>query len=168
MQNQNAARLEALVRAAAQARQSGDFAKAVAIAGQAAKEQLAHPLLLRVQAEGLAVAGRYAEAGQLLNRALALAPNDALTITDIGRVLVAENRVEEAIRAFEAAVTVRPDLAGAWLELGSAREYLRDDGGALTAYEQARSLAPVDAEAWAALATVTLRRGNVAHAPCAG
>jgi len=164
MQNQNAARLDALVRAAVQARQSGDLAKAVAIAGQAAHEKLAHPFLLRVQAESLAVAGRYSEAGQLLNRALALAPNDALTITDIGRVLVAENRVEEAIRAFEAAVTARPELAATWLELGSAREYMRDDGGALTAYEQARSLVPADAEAWAALATVTMRRGDVAKA----
>jgi tetratricopeptide (TPR) repeat protein len=164
MQNQNAARLEALVRAAAEARQSGDFPKALEIASQAAEEQVAHPLLLRLQAEALAVAGRYPEAGQLLNRALALAPNDALTITDIGRVLVAENRVEEAIRAFEAAVQVRPDLAAAWLELGSAREYMRDDGGALMAYERAKSLVPADAEAWAALATITMRRGDVTQA----
>lgn len=130
MQNQNAVRLETLVRAAAQARQSGDFARALAIAGQAAEEKLAHPLLLRMQAEAMAVAGRFPEAGELLNRALALAPGDALTITDIGRVLVAENRVEEAIRAFEAALTARPDLAAAWMELGSAREILRDDDGA--------------------------------------
>ncbi len=111
MQNMNASRLETLVRAAAQARRSGDFAKALALANQAASEKLAHPLLLRVQAEALAVAGRYPEAGQLLNRALALAPDDPFTITDIGRVLVAENRVDEAIRAFQAAVAVRPDLA---------------------------------------------------------
>jgi len=74
MQNTNASRLETLVRAAAQARQSGDLARALAVANQAAAEKLAHPLLLRLQAEALAVAGRYPEAGQLLNRALALAP----------------------------------------------------------------------------------------------
>jgi len=164
MQNVNASRLETLVRAAAQARQTGDFAKALAVANQAAAEKLAHPLLLRVQAESLAVAGRYRDAGQLLNRALALAPNDPFTITDIGRVLVAENRLEEAIRAFEAAVTVHPGLAAAWLELGSARDIVGDDAGARTAYEQARSLVPGDAEAWAALATIALRRGDVAQA----
>ncbi len=164
MQKVNASRLESLVRAAAQARRSGDLAKALAVANQAASEKLAHPLLLRVQAEALAMAGRYRDAGQLLNRALALAPNDPHTITDIGRVLVAENRVEEAIRAFEAAVTVRPDLAVAWLEMGSARDIVGDDAGARTAYEQAKSLVPGDAEAWAALATISLRRGDVAQA----
>jgi Flp pilus assembly protein TadD len=164
MQNVNASRLETLVRAAAQARQAGNFTKALAVANQAASEKLAHPLLLRVQAEALAVAGRYREAGQLLNRALALAPNDPHTITDIGRVLVAENRVEEAIRAFQAAVTVRPDLAAAWLELGSACDINGDDAGARAAYEQVRRLVPADAEAWAALATIALRHGDVAQA----
>lgn len=164
MQNMNASRLETLVRAAAQARQSGDFAKALAVANQAASEKLAHPLLLRVQAEALAVAGRYPEAGQLLNRALALAPNDPFTITDIGRVLVAENRVEEAIRAFQAAVAVRPDLAAAWLELGSACDINGDDAGARTAYEKVKTLVPADAESWAALATIALRHGDVAQA----
>jgi tetratricopeptide (TPR) repeat protein len=164
MQNLNATRLEALVREAARARQSGDFATALAIAGQAAQEHLAHPLLLRLQAEALAVAGRYAEAGQLLNRALALAPSDALTINDIGRVLVAENRVEDAIRAFEAAVTARPGLAAAWLELGSAHEIAGDDNAARTAYERAKSLAPGDAEAWAALATIAMRHGDAVQA----
>ena len=147
MQNLNATRLEALVLEAARARQSGDFATALAIAGQAEQEHLVHPLLLRLQAEALAVAGHYAEAGRLLNRALALAPGDALTINDIGRVLVAENRVEDAIRAFEAAVAVRPELAAAWLELGSAREIAGDDNAARTAYERAKSLAPGRAEA---------------------
>ena len=37
------------------ARRAGDLARALAIANQAAAEKLAHPLLLRVQAEALAV-----------------------------------------------------------------------------------------------------------------
>jgi Flp pilus assembly protein TadD len=164
MQNTNASRLETLVRAAAQARQSGDLARALAVANQAAAEKLAHPLLLRLQAEALAVAGRYPEAGQLLNRALALAPNDALTITDIGRVLVAENRISEAITAFEAAVRLRPELVTAWTELGSAREIAGDDPAARAAYEQARALAPANPEALAALATIAIRRGDTSQA----
>ncbi len=164
MQNPNATRLQALVQAAAQARRSGDLARAHAIANQAAANGLAHPLLLRLQAEALALAGRYPEAGQMLNRALALAPNDPLTITDIGRVLVAENRVEEAIRAFEAAVALRPELVLAWMELASARDINGDDAGARAAYERVRSLSPGEAEAWAALATIALRRGDVEQA----
>jgi len=164
MQNVNASRLETLVRAAAQARRSGDFPGALAIANQAATEKLVHPLLLRLQAEALAVEGRYPEAGQLLNRALALAPNDALTITDIGRVLVAENRISEAITAFDAAVRLRPNLVPAWLELGSAHEIAGDDVAARVAYEQAQILAPADPEAPAALATIAMRRGDAALA----
>jgi Flp pilus assembly protein TadD len=164
MQDRNATRLETLVRAAAQARRAGDLTTALAIAGQAAQERLEHPLLLRVQAESLAVAGRYPEAGQLLNRALALAPNDFYTITDIGRVLVAENRIAEAIEAFQAAVKIRPDFAIAWLELGSAREILGDDTAARTAYERTRELVPNSTEALAALASIAMRRGDVMQA----
>jgi tetratricopeptide (TPR) repeat protein len=164
MQNLKVSRLETLVRAASQARRSGDLARAHAIANQAALEKLAHPLLLRLQAEALALAGRYREAGQLLNRALALAPNDGLTMMDIGRVLVAENRIEEAIRALEAAVTARADIVAAWIELGSAREISGDDSAAREAYERARMLAPSNPEPLAALATIAMRRGDVTQA----
>lgn len=160
----NSVRMEALVRAAAQARRTGDMAAALTIAGQAARESLAHPLLLRIEAEALAIAGRFPEAGQLLNRALALAPADVHTITDIGRVLVAENRVVEAIGAFETAVKLRPDFSAGWLELGSAREILGDDIAARTAYERTRDLAPDSAEAMAALAAIAMRRGDAAQA----
>jgi tetratricopeptide (TPR) repeat protein len=164
MQNPVSARLEALVRTAAAARQAGELGRALTIANQALQEKLAHPFLLRLQAEALAVDGRYAEAGQFLNRALALAPGDAEVITDIGRVLVAENRLREATAAFEAAVQAQPALLVAWLELGSARELAGEDGAARAAYERAHALAPDDPEAPAALATLAMRRGDVAAA----
>jgi tetratricopeptide (TPR) repeat protein len=59
---------------------------------------------------------------------------------------------------------VRPDLATAWLELGSACDINGDDAGARSAYERVRTLVPADAEAWAALATIALRRGDVEQA----
>ncbi len=164
MKDANASRLEALVRAAVHARESGDFATALAIAGEASREKLLHPALLRMQAEALAQSGRFPDAGQVLNRALSLAPGDAYTITDIGRVLVAEDRITEAIQAFKAALSARPDLAHAWLELGSAHEVQGNDVAARVAYEQARTRAPGDAEPWAALATIGMRRGDADEA----
>jgi len=164
MQPTNQAQIESLVRAAAEARSSGDLARAVEIASHVGRSGIAHPLLLRIQAEGLALAGHYAEAGQLLNRALALAPNDPPTITDIGRVLVAEGRVAEGIVAFEAAVSVRPDYAPAWLELGSARDISGQLDAARHAYERAGTLLPRDPEAPAALASLAMRRGDLALA----
>lgn len=164
MQPTNQAQIESLVRAAAEARGSGDLARAVEIASHAGRSGIAHPVLLRIQAEGLALAGRYAEAGQFLNRALALAPNDPPTITDIGRVLVAEGRVAEGIVAFEAAVSLRPDYVPAWLELGSARDISGQLDAARQAYERARTLLPGDPEAPAALASLAMRRGDLALA----
>jgi tetratricopeptide (TPR) repeat protein len=160
MRDANAMRIQALVHAAARARESGDFPKALAVASEAAREKLAHPLLLRIQAEALAVAGRFPEAGAVLNQALALDPRDAFTIVDIGRVLVAEDRVDEAIPAFEAALSARPDLAEAWIELGSAREITFDDARARAAYEKAGERAPRDPRPWAALASIAIRSGD--------
>jgi tetratricopeptide (TPR) repeat protein len=160
MQQANATRLRDLVQAAARARAAGDFPTALSVASQAAREGLGHPVLLRIQAEALATAGRFADAGDVLNRALSLAPRDPLTIADIGRVLVAENRVGDAIAAFTAAVSVRPDFADAWLELGSAHELAGDAVAARAAYEKASALAPQNARAWAALAAIAVRRGN--------
>lgn len=164
MQPTNQAQIESLVRAATEARRSGDLARAVEIASRAGRAGIAHPLLLRIHAEGLALAGRYAEAGQLLNRALALVPNDPPTITDIGRVLVAEGRVAEGIVAFETAAKVRPDYAPAWLELGSAQDISGQLDAARHAYERARTLLPGDPEASAALASLAMRRGELALA----
>lgn len=164
MQPTNQAQLESTVRAAAEARRSGDHARAVEIASHAGRSGIVHPVLLRIHAEGLALAGHYAEAGQLLNRALALAPNDPPTITDIGRVLVAEGRVAEAIVAFEAAVGVRPDYALAWLELGSAQDINGQLDAARLANERARALLPGNPEAPAALASLAMRRGEFALA----
>jgi len=87
MEQEKLARLESLVRTAARARGTGDFGGALAVADQAARERLAHPVLLRIQAEALIAAGRFGDAGRVLNVALSVAPNDAPTITDIGRLL---------------------------------------------------------------------------------
>jgi tetratricopeptide (TPR) repeat protein len=45
------------------------------------------------------------------------------------------------------AVSLRPDFAEAWSDLGQARKVLLDDAGALTAFERAVALSPDDAVA---------------------
>lgn len=160
MQQDKVARMETLVRTAARARASGDFRGALAVADQAARERLAHPVLLRIQAEALIAAGRFADAGRLLNAALSLAPNDAPTITDIGRLLMVEGRTDDAIAAFKAAVTIRPDLPDAWFELGCAHELAGHDGDAQAAYSKAGELAPREAGPPAGLASIAVRQGK--------
>lgn len=57
--------------------------------------------------------GRIVDAGQLLNRALTIAPDDAETIAQIGRLFVDEGRTSEAIDAFRAALRIQPGLVAA-------------------------------------------------------
>jgi len=64
-------------------------------------------------------------------------------------------------------VTLRPDFAEAWSDLGDARKTLLDDAGALAAFERAVALAPDDAVAQTRLGSQYLDEGKahlaVAH-----
>jgi tetratricopeptide (TPR) repeat protein len=164
MRDPNAMRLESLLRDALRARESGDCQRAATIAEQAEREGLVHPDFVRLQAEWLAISGRLPEAGELLNKALALDPRNPHTIADIGRVFVAEDRADESIDAFRAALSIRPDLVEVWLELGGAHELLKQDDEAAAAFRRAHQLAPSAPGPLAALATVALRRNNLEEA----
>lgn len=152
-----ATRVESFMREVMQAHEAGDHQGAVAIAERAAEEGATHPALLRLQAQSLAVLGRYGEAGATLNRALAMGPQDASTIADIGRLLVAEDRAEDSIAAFRAALTIRPDLVEVWLQLGAAHQLLRQDNAAAAAFRRAYKLAPGAPGPLAAMAAVATR-----------
>ena len=154
-----AARLQSLVQDAMRAKAAGDVAAAVAIAEQAAQERLGHPALLRIRAEALLDAGRIEEAGKLLNRALALAPRDSATILGVGRLLIAEDRTEEAILAFRAATEAQPDLVDAWnaLEPHAAVGQLPQ---ARIAFGRAVELAPQDPDPRANFAFMEARAGR--------
>lgn len=164
MRQDQAARLLALVQDATRARAAGDLQSAVAIAGQAASEGLAHPVLLRIRAEALRGAGRIEEAGQLLNQALSAAPNDTATIIEIGRLLAAEERNEEAIEAFKAALALQPDSLEAWNALGAAHAGARNFPEARAAFGRAASLAPRDPGPVASLAFIEARDGRLEEA----
>lgn len=115
---------------------------------------------LRTQAAMLRQDGQFKEAGRLLNEALAMDRGDARTIVEIGRVLNAEDRRNEAIEAFQAALRVQPNLVEAWFELGNAHASAADYRPARAALERARSLAPEDAGPIASLAYLEVRVGN--------
>lgn len=160
MQTDAAARLQSLVQDAMRAKAAGDVAAAVAIAEQAAQERLGHPALLRIRAEALLDAGRIEEAGKLLNRALTLAPRDAATILSIGRLLIAEDRTEEAIQAFQAATDAQPDLVDAWNALGAAHAAVGQLPQARVAFGRAVELAPQDPDPRANFASMEARAGR--------
>ncbi len=77
-----------------------------------------HPEFLRMGAVTRLLQKRPREAVELLRRALKLAPNDALILTNLGSALRAEGNHEGAIAAFTRATELDTDLAAPWYNLG--------------------------------------------------
>jgi len=73
------------------------------------------------------------------------------------KVYMAKNEIEEAAKALEAALQIRPNFAEAWSDLGQARKALLDDAGALDAFKKAVALKPDDAVAQYRLGAELLR-----------
>ena len=116
--------------------------------------------------EGLARAraGDIAGAGQCMDRALALAPQDPSVLTGRAVIYRLEGRLRDAVLACDAALRIAPDHAGAWLERGT----ILSTGGSLamarTSFEQAARFAPGHADAHANLASLAARGGDMAVA----
>ena len=118
-----AARLQSLVEDAARATAAGDRSAAPwRSRSRRQRSASGHPSLLRIRAEALRDAGRIGEAGSAAqSRAQSRARRSGHDL-DIGRLLVAEQRIDEAVAAYQAAIALRPDLLDAWNALGcSAR-----------------------------------------------
>jgi Flp pilus assembly protein TadD len=111
------------------------------------------PMLSGVQGHlesGLGVeagrAGRHAEAVAHFERAVATAPEDAVTWFNLGSARGNLGRHAEAAAAFERALALRPTDARSIAGLAIARIQLGDRAGALAAIERLRPLDPARAE----------------------
>jgi tetratricopeptide (TPR) repeat protein len=71
-------------------------------------------------------------------------PHHHLAYFEMGRLLVRQNRLAEGRAALQKAVTLRPDLAEGWLELGKIRAIEGHPELALIDYERERQLVPED------------------------
>ena len=149
---------QALSEAKAAVRQ-GDWAAAVIIAETALAEGLEDPMLLNLAAWRLENEARYVEAGTLLSRALALAPQDLRTIYALGRLYKTAGRNPEAMEAFEAALAIDASFVLALREKGLLLEMLGDTEGAAACYGRAVELDPAYADAFAGLASVSAKVG---------
>lgn len=102
---------------------------------------------------GFLLAGRrrFAEAERYLERATALAPEEAYTWFNLGFVRDAEGHRVEAVAAFKEAVRLRPTLDQAWYGLGQAQAALGEHEAAAEALAEAARLQPMNGHAWYAL-----------------
>lgn len=109
-------------------------------------------------------AGDIAGAGQCMDRALALAPQDPSVLTGRAVIHRLEGRLRDAVLACDAALRIAPDHTGAWLERGT----ILSAGGSLAlareSFEAAARFAPGHADAHANLASLAVRGGDMAMA----
>ena len=73
---------------------------------------------------------------------------NAIEIYERGLALVNQDRYQEAIAAFDAAINLKPNVAVAWISRGVALERLGNHAEALASHEQAIKLEPNNFLAW--------------------
>jgi tetratricopeptide (TPR) repeat protein len=81
-----------------------------------------------------------AGAEQLIRRSLQLNPNFAASYALLGKILIAENRLNEAVRELERAIKLRPDYPPAHLYLGNAYRKLGRDADSAREFETLRQI----------------------------
>jgi len=97
-------------------------------------------------------------------RILGHAPDAAHPLYLRAKVYTEQNEVEKAAAQLKEAVSLRPDFAEAWSDLGQARKTLLDDAGALAAFQRAVELSPDDAVAQYRLGAEYLREAKTKEA----
>jgi tetratricopeptide (TPR) repeat protein len=108
-------------------------------------------------------AGEMDTAAIHLDRALALLGHSrdaAYPLYLRAKIYTERGQVEKASKSLTDAVSLDPDLAEAWSDLGNARKTMLDDTGALSAFKRAVEISPGDAVAQARLGTQYLAAGQ--------
>jgi protein O-GlcNAc transferase len=109
-------------------------------------------------------AGEFGAAAEHLDRAilrLGNSPDAAHPHYLRAKVYTEQNKVEKAAAQLKEAVSLRPDFAEAWSDLGQARKTLLDDAGALAAFRRAVELSPDDAVAQYRLGAEYFHNGKI-------
>ena len=86
--------------------------------------------------------GDYAAAEEQLTKALALAPDHAVLLYNLGVTQFQQNKFNQAIESFSRSVQINPNQFDAWVSLGRACEATNATEHAIKAYGQALSQQP--------------------------
>jgi tetratricopeptide (TPR) repeat protein len=144
--------------------QNRDIPRAAAIAEQALAEGFEHPLLLNVVAARLEAEGRLEEAVRLLERAVALAPEDVPARNALALCLQRLDRPAEALRHLDELLGKHPGLGFAHASKGNALIALGALGLARDSHLRALELDPGNLAAIGSLASIATHRGEHAEA----
>jgi len=143
--------------------QKRDIPRAAAIAEQALAEGFEHPLLLNVLATRLEEEGKLEDALRLLERAVALAPNDVPARNALALCLQRLDRPAEALQHIDELLRKHPDLGFAHANKGNALIALGSLGLARASHLRALELDPENLAAMGSLASIATHRGEHAE-----
>jgi Flp pilus assembly protein TadD len=144
--------------------QSGEIPRAAAIAEQALAEGFEHPLLLNVLATRLEHEGNFEAAVRLLERAVAIAPEDVPARNALALCLQRVDRPQEALEHVEELLKRHPDLGFVHANKGNALIALGSLGQAQASHLRALELDPQCFAAMGSLAAIATHRGEHAEA----
>ncbi|WP_297833281.1 tetratricopeptide repeat-containing sulfotransferase family protein [Thermomonas sp.] len=130
------------LQAGARALRDGRLMQAEALFKQACQRAPTHPEPLRYLAIVELQTRRAERAVATLDRALALAPEDALLHADLGTARAASGDLASALVSWRRACSLAPDQPIPWFNLGRNLQQIGDTEGAIDALERAATLAP--------------------------
>jgi arylsulfatase A-like enzyme/Tfp pilus assembly protein PilF len=145
-------------------KERGEMDKAVPLYRQAAEDAPDDPEAWYNLATALQTAGRTAEAGEALQKAMHLDPARPEAHNTLGIVQLAEGKPDKARQEFELAVRLDPRNAQALNNLGNVLKEQGRIDDAEGAYRRAVNAAPRYAEAWNGLGTLEVERDRPSEA----
>lgn len=149
---------------AIQLHQSGHFAQAEQFYRQILAQQPDHPEALHLLGAMASQLGHDQIAVDLITRAIAIAPNEAIYHSNLGNALGTLGKFEEAIAAYRTAIRLNPAYADAYSNMGNALAAQGNANEAIASYRQAIALNPNHLEAYNNLGDVLRTHGQLDEA----
>ena len=118
-----------------------------------------HPAIAATYGQLLQRANRFAEAETQYRRTIEFDPRPVHHVS-LGMVLLRQERVDEAIEAFQTAIAGDPNLSAAYGNLGNAEQKRGNIEAASAAYEKAVALNPQDVLSYVSFGLTQLRLGR--------
>ena len=143
---------------------NGEAEEAVTLLAQALRRQPAHAGRRRNLVRALLLAQRWEQVAMQANASLEGSPDDAELHFARGTALNALGHHTDACATFARALSLQPNHAASWLNMGDVSVDLDDLGPAETLYRTAIGLDPALVEAHASLGYLLTRQGRLREA----
>tara|TARA_Y100001933_G_scaffold255202_2_gene297912 strand:+ start:7121 stop:8551 length:1431 start_codon:yes stop_codon:yes gene_type:complete len=143
--------------------QGGRWGEALTHYEHAANLFPTHPQIAATLGQLYQRANRFADAEAQYKAAIENGGPPAVHV-QLGMVLLRQDRVDEAIAAFNTAIGLNPNLAAAYGNLGNALQKKGDLPAAAAAYEKAVALNPKDTISYVSLGMAQLKLGQAREA----